>query len=150
MTNVALIISLLAVVTALAAIAERINIASPILLVLAGIAVSLIPGLPAIALQPDVVILVFLPPLVYSAAWNMSWADFKANLRPILLLAFGLVLFSTVSVAWVVHTFVPGFSWAMAFVVGAIVSPTDPVAGTAILKQMGLPRRWSLFWKPRV
>ena len=141
MSSIALLISLLAIVTALAAIAERMRIASPILLVLAGIVISLIPGLPEIALQPDVVILVFLPPLIYAAAWNMSWADFKANLRPILLLAFGLVLFTTVSVAWVVHTFVPGFSWALAFVMGATVATTDPVAGTAIIKQMGLPRR---------
>ncbi len=141
MSNLALVISLLAVVTALAAVAERIRIASPILLVLAGIAISLIPNLPGVDLNPDIVILLFLPPLVYAAAWNMAWADFKANFRPILLLALGLVLFSTVSVAWVVHTFIPGFSWSLAFVVGAIISPTDPVAGTSIIRQMGLPRR---------
>lgn len=141
MHTIALVITVLAVVTALAALAERARVSTPILLVLAGIVISLIPGLPTVALDPNVVILVFLPPLVYAAAWAMSWPDFRANIRPILLLAFGLVLFSTVSVAWVVHTFVPGFSWPLACVVGAIVSPTDPVAGTAILRQMKLPRR---------
>ncbi len=141
MSNIALIISLLAGVTALAALAERMNTSSPILLVLAGTVISMIPGLPQVGLQPEVIILIFLPPLVYSAAWNMSWADFKANFRPIMLLAFGLVLFSTMSVAWVVHTFIPGFSWSLAFVVGAIISPTDPVAGTSIIRKMGVPRR---------
>ncbi|QHW00637.1 Na+/H+ antiporter [Spirosoma endbachense] len=141
MSSVALLITLLAIVTALAALAERVRIASPIVLVLAGIAISLIPGLPSVVLRPDIVILVFLPPLIYSAAWNTSWADFKANFRPIMLLALGLVLFSTVGVAWVVHTFVPGFSWPLAFVMGATVSTTDPIAGTSIIKQMGLPRR---------
>jgi len=141
MSSVALIVSLLAIVTALAALAERVRIASPIVLVLAGIAISLIPGLPAVVLRPDVVILIFLPPLIYSAAWNTSWADFKANFRPILLLAFGLVLFSTVGIAWFMHTFVPGFSWPLAFVMGATVATTDPVAGTSVIKQMGLPRR---------
>ncbi|GAB3887643.1 Na+/H+ antiporter [Spirosoma agri] len=141
MSSIALIITLLAIVTALSAVAERVRIATPIVLVLAGIAISLIPGLPSVALTPDVVILVFLPPLIYAAAWNTSWADFKANFRPILLLALGLVLFSTVGVAWVVHTFVPGFSWPLAFVMGATVSTTDPIAGTSIIKEMGLPRR---------
>jgi Na+/H+ antiporter len=141
MSSVALLITLLAIVTALAALAERVRIASPIVLVLAGIAISLIPGLPSVVLRPDIVILVFLPPLIYSAAWNTSWADFKENFRPIMLLALGLVLFSTVGVAWVVHTFVPGFSWPLAFVMGATVSTTDPIAGTSIIKQMGLPRR---------
>ena len=141
MSNLSLIISLLAVVTALAALAERIRISSPILLVLAGIAISLLPGLPQIGLHPEVVILVFIPPLVYEAAWNTSWADFKANFRSILILAFGLVLFSAMGVAWVVHTFIPGFSWALAFVVGAIISPTDPVAASSIIRQMGVPRR---------
>lgn len=141
MSNLALVISLLAVVTALAALAERIRISSPILLVLAGIAISLIPGLPQVGLHPEIIILVFIPPLVYEAAWNTSWIDFKANIRSILVLAFGLVLFSAVGVAWVVHTFLPGFSWAMAFVVGAIISPTDPVAASSIIRQMGVPRR---------
>ncbi|GAB3971379.1 Na+/H+ antiporter [Spirosoma terrae] len=141
MSSVALVITLLASITALAALAERVRVASPIVLVLAGIAISLIPGLPSVDLKPDIVILIFLPALIFSAAWNTSWADFKANFRPILLLAFGLVLFSTLIVAWATHTFVPGFSWPLAFVMGATVSTTDPIAGTSIIKQMGLPRR---------
>ncbi|MCK8490658.1 MULTISPECIES: Na+/H+ antiporter [Spirosoma] len=141
MSSAALLVTLLAIVTALAALAERVRIASPIVLVLAGITISLIPGLPEVVIRPDVIILIFLPPLIYAAAWNTSWADFKANFRPILLLAFGLVLFSTAGVAWVAHTFIPGFSWPLAFVMGATVSTTDPIAGTAVIKQMGLPRR---------
>ncbi len=141
MHDLPLFVGLLTLVTALAAAAERIRIATPILLVLAGIAISLVPGLPNIALSPDVVILLFLPPLIYSSAWNMSWPDFKANFNAIFLLAFGLVIFTTAGVAWVAHTFITGFSWPMAFVLGATVSTTDPIAGTAIIKKMGLPRR---------
>ncbi|GAB3571967.1 Na+/H+ antiporter [Spirosoma luteolum] len=134
-------IGLLALVTALAAVAERVKIASPIVLVLAGTAISLVPGIRVVGLQPEVVMLVFLPPLIYAAAWNTSWADFKANFRPIFLLAFGLVIFTTAGVAWVAHSLIPGFSWPLAFIVGATVSTTDPIAGTAIIRQMGLPRR---------
>lgn len=141
MHELPLFVGLLALVTALAAAAERIRIASPIVLVLAGIAISLIPGLPSVTLSPEVVILLFLPPLIYASAWNTSWADFKASFAPIFLLAFGLVIFTTVGVAWVAHTFIPGFSWPLAFVLGATVSTTDPIAGTAIIKKMGLPRR---------
>lgn len=141
MSNLTFIISVMAVITALAALAERINLSSPILLVLAGIVISLVPGLPQVRLEPEIVILVFIPPLVYQAAWNTSWVDFKANFRSILVLAFGLILFSATAMAWVIHTFLPGFSWALAFVVGAIVSPTDPVAASSIIKQMGVPRR---------
>lgn len=141
MHDLPLFVGLLTLVTALAAAAERIRIATPILLVLAGIAISLVPGLPNIALSPEVVILLFLPPLIYSSAWNTSWPDFKTSFNAIFLLAFGLVIFTTVSVAWVAHTFIPGFSWPMAFVLGATVSTTDPIAGTAVIKKMGLPRR---------
>src|SRR5262245_26874368 len=99
------------------------------------------PGLPAVRLAPEVVFLVFLPPLVYAAGWFTSVRDFKANLRPIGLLSIGLVLATTVGIAVVAHTLVPSLPWAAAFALGAIVSPTDAVAASAIFARLGAPRR---------
>ena len=131
MQTIATVIILLAVVTALADLTDRIRVPYPILLVLSGIGIGLIPGLPQVELNPDVVFLIFLPPILYSAAWNTSWPDFKAAKRPIFLLATGCVIFTTLAVAWVSHTFIPGFGWPEAFVLGAIISPPDAIAATA-------------------
>ena len=87
------------------------------------------------------VFLLFLPPLLFSAAWVISWRDFKANLRPILLLAFGLVIFTTSGVAFIARLIIPELSWEVAFVLGAIVSPTDPVTATATARRLGIPGR---------
>lgn len=141
MNTIEIVILLLAVVTALAEVTDRIKIPYPILLVLAGIAIGLIPGLPNVTLSPEIVFLLFLPPVLYSAAWATSWPDFKAAKRPISLLAIGCVIFSTCAVAWVAHFFIPGFGWAEAFVLGAIISPPDAVAATAATKGLGIPRR---------
>jgi Na+/H+ antiporter len=141
MQNVATVIILLAVVTALAQITDLIRVPYPILLVLAGIGFGLFPGLPQIVLTPDVVFLIFLPPILYAAAWTTSWPDFKAAKRPITLLAIGCVLFSTCAVAWIAHTFIDGFSWAEAFVLGAIISPPDAVAAAASTKGLNIPKR---------
>ena len=141
MNTIEIVILLLAVVTALAEITDKIKIPYPILLVLAGIAIGLIPGLPNVTLSPEIVFLLFLPPVLYSAAWTTSWPDFKAAKRPISLLAIGCVIFSTCAVAWVAHSFIPGFGWAEAFVLGAIISPPDAVAATAATKGLGIPRR---------
>lgn len=141
MHTIETILLLLAVVTILAEVANKIKVPHPILLVLVGIVIGLIPWLPDFALEPDVVFLIFLPPVLYAAAWSTSWPDFKAARRPIGLLAFGCVIFTTCAVAWITHTFVPGFGWAEAFVLGAIVSPPDAVAATAATKGLGIPRR---------
>ena len=141
MTNIATVIILLAVVTALAEITDRIKIPYPILLVFAGIGVGMIPGLPVIRLSPDVVFLIFLPPILYQAAWTTSWPDFKAAKRPITLLAIGCVIFSTCAVAWIAHTFIPELGWPEAFVLGAIISPPDAVAAAAATKGLNLPKR---------
>ncbi len=141
MGNITIVILLLAIITALAEVADRVKIPFPILLVLVGIAISLVPGLPAIALDPDVIFLLFLPPVLYSAAWNTSWPDFKANSRAITLLAIGCVLFTTTFVAVVAHYFIPGFGWPESFVLGAIISPPDAVAASAATKGLGIPRR---------
>src|SRR5688500_7051807 len=141
MEGLATVIVLLAVVTALAEVTDRINLPYPVLLVLSGIGIGLIPGLPRVQLHPEVVFFVFLPPILYAAAWNTSWPDFKAAKRPITLLAIGCVIFTTCAVAWVAHTFIPALGWAEAFVLGAIISPPDAVAATAATKGLGVPRR---------
>jgi Na+/H+ antiporter len=141
MQNIATVIILLAVITALAQITDLIRIPYPILLVLAGIGIGLIPGLPRINLSPDVVFLIFLPPILYSAAWMTSWSDFKAAKRPITLLAIGCVIFTTCAVAAVAHYFIPGIGWAEGFVLGAIISPPDAIAATASTKGLHVPKR---------
>src|SRR5450631_4292838 len=111
------------------------------MLVIAAIGVALIPTQHRIQLQPDLVLLVFLPPLIYDASLDTSASELRSHLRPILLLAVGLVLATMVSVAVVIHTMVGGMSWAVAFALGAIVSPPDSVAATQIAGKLGLPRR---------
>jgi len=134
------ILLLLAVLVFVAVVANRLNTAPSILLVIAGIALAVIPGLPRIALAPELVLLGFLPPLIYSAGVAMSWREFRFNLRPITLLAFGCVIFTSWAVAAVTH-FTLGMPWAVGFVLGAIVAPTDVVAPLAIVRNLGLPRR---------
>src|ERR1700732_5140107 len=134
------LLPLLAVMVAVAVIARRINVAPTILLVIAGIGLALTPGLPRIELAPELVLLVILPPLIYSAGVAMSWREFRFNLRPIALLALGCVVFTTCAVAAVAHWLL-GMPLAVAFVLGAIVAPPDVVAPLAIARRLGLPRR---------
>src|SRR6476660_1354933 len=131
---------LFAVLVVVAVVARRLNTASSILLVVAGILLALIPGLPRIALAPELVLLGILPPLIYSAGVAMSWREFRFNLRPITLLAFGCVVFTTSAVAAAAHWLL-GMPLAVAFVLGAIVAPPDVVAPLAIARRLGLPRR---------
>lgn len=125
---------------ALATLANRIKVPYPILLVLGGLVLGFVPGLPRVELAPDVVFLLFLPPLLYFSAIFTSWRDFRRHLRKISLLAVGLVLGTVCAVAAVAHWAV-GLPWGAAFVLGAIVSPTDAVAATAIARRLGIPRR---------
>lgn len=141
MGNISTVILLLAVVTALAQVTDRIRVPYPVMLVLAGIGIGLVPGLPIVSLDSEVVFLLFLPPVLYAAAWNTSLTDFKASARPISLLAFGCVIFTTIVVACVAHYFIPDFGWAESFVLGAIISPPDSVAATAATKGLKLPKR---------
>jgi CPA1 family monovalent cation:H+ antiporter len=134
------ILFLLAALAVVAIVARRLNIAPSILLVVAGIGVALVPGLPRIELAPELVLLGILPPLIYSAGVAMSWREFRFNLRPITLLAFGCVLFTAGAVAAVAH-FLLGMPLAVGFVLGAIVAPTDAVAPLAVVRPLGLPRR---------
>jgi len=123
-------------------LAYRTAIPYPILLVVGGGLLAFLPGLPDISLEPDLVLVIFLPPLLYAAAFFSSLRDLRANVWPISLLAIGLVIFTTVGVAVVAHGVVEGMSWEAAFVLGAVVSPTDPVAATSIASHLRAPRRY--------
>ena len=136
-----IVAGLLLTVAALVTLARVMSVPYPIFLVLGGLALGAIPGMPSIELDPELVLLIFLPPLLYGAAFFASLRDLRRNVGPISALSVGLVLATCGAVAVVVHTAVPGMSWAAAFVLGAIVSPTDPVAATAIAARLGLPRR---------
>ncbi len=143
MAEVGVIFLLLAAVAGLATVATRIRVPYPILLVLSGLALAFVPPgfLPSYELDdPEIVFVLFLPPLLFASAFFTSWRDFKRNIRPIGLLAVGLVLVTVVAVAVVAH-YVVGLRWAPAFVLGAIVSPTDAIAATAIAQRLGVPRR---------
>jgi CPA1 family monovalent cation:H+ antiporter len=134
------ILLLLAVLAVVALVARRLDAAPSILLVIAGIGLGLAPGLPRIELAPELVLLGILPPLIYSAGVAMSWREFRFNLRPIALLAFGAVVFTTCAVAAAVHWLL-GMPWALGFLLGAIVAPPDAVAPLAIVRRLGVPRR---------
>lgn len=119
----------------------KVRVPYPILLVLGGLALGFTPGMPDLELPPDLVLVGVLPPLLYGAAFFTSLRDLRANVRPVGMLAVGLVLATMVIVAAVAHAIVPGLPWSSAFVLGAIVSPTDPVAAIAIMERLGAPRR---------
>src|SRR5882724_12470110 len=131
---------LLLVVAAVAFVARRLKLPPAILLVIVGVVLALVPGLPRVELVPELVLLLVLPPLIYSAGVAMSWREFRSNLRPITLLAIGCVIFTTVAVAAVGHWLL-GLPWPVGFVLGAIISPPDTVAPLAIARRLQIPRR---------
>src|SRR5262249_3524455 len=135
-----LILVLLAVTAALHLLAERLVVPTPVLLVLGGALLAVIPGLPRLVLSPRGGFLGFCPALLYLAAVHTSWRDFRDNLRSISLLSVGLVLATMAAVAAVAHALAPELTWPAAFVLGAIVSPPDPVAVTAVTARLGIPR----------
>ena len=141
MHEVELVLALLVAVAALAPIARALRIPDPILLVLVGLLLALIPAVPDVRLAPELVFLLFLPPLLYIAAFNTSIRDARALLRPILSLAVGLVLVTTIAVAALTHALLPELGWPAAFALGAIVSPPDAVAATAVFRALGVPRK---------
>jgi CPA1 family monovalent cation:H+ antiporter len=139
--GVELVIVLLAVVIGLATLAERMRIPYPMLLLVAGIGIAFVPGLDHVELDPHLVFLLFLPPVLFAGGYFTSWRDFVANRRPIALLALGAVTFTTTLVAVVAKWLIPEMDWPTAFVLGAIVSPPDAVAATAIFQRLGVPGR---------
>jgi monovalent cation/hydrogen antiporter len=138
---VLLAIAFAALVVALTAVARRLPVPTPILQVVAGFLVALVPGVGIPELEPDIVFFVFLPPILWAAAFFTSLREFKANIRPITLLAVGLVLATSVAVAVAARALLPGLPWAVAIALGAIVSPPDAVAATAIVSRLPVPRR---------
>lgn len=136
-----IIVLLFTVVAASVLVARKVALPYPVVLVLVGLVLSFIPRLPEVKLDPNVVFYFFLPPLLYPAALFTSWRDFRRNLRPIVLLAIGLVLFTMVVVACVVHALIPSLPWAAAFALGAIVSPPDAVAATSVITRLPVPHR---------
>ncbi|SNS38494.1 sodium/proton antiporter, CPA1 family [Geodermatophilus saharensis] len=135
------VLGLVLVVAAVTALSRRVPVAGPILLVLVGFALSYVPGVPDYRIDPNVVLLLLLPPLLYAAAWRTSNRSLRANLRTIGLLSVGLVLFTTVVVGLVAWAVVPGLPLAAGFALGAVVAPPDAVAATAVARRTGLPRR---------
>jgi monovalent cation/hydrogen antiporter len=136
-----IVLFLMVLVAALAALAHRFHTPYPIVLVIGGLAVSLIPNAPRVSLNPSVIFLVFLPPLLFSAAFQTSWRDFRLNMVSILLLAFGLVGFTAAALAYMSGWLLPGFDHRTGFVLGALVASTDAIAASAIAKRVGLPQR---------
>ncbi len=134
------LVSLLLVITVVAVVASRMKAPPAIVLVVVGIGLAFAPGLPRLVLAPEIVLLLVLPPVIYTAAVAMSWREFRTNIRPISLLAVGCVVFTTVVIAAAVHWLL-GLPWPVGFVIGAIVSPPDALAPLSIARRLGLPRR---------
>ena len=134
-------LSLLAFVVLFAAVARKLNRPYPIVLVVAGLLLSFLPRVPKVTLNPDIIFLIVLPPLLYSAAWLTSWRKFRFNLFSISMLAFGLVAFTVFGVAFAAPLVFAGFTWQLGFLLGAVVSPTDSIAASSIAQSLALPRR---------
>jgi monovalent cation/hydrogen antiporter len=132
---------LLVLVAMFAGLARRLRVPYPILLVIAGLLVSFLPGMPRIGFSPDLVFVVFLPPLLYSAAWTLSWREFQRNFVSIAMLAVGLVLFTVVGLALASGSLLPGFDWRSGVLLGAVVAATDAIAVTSIARRVGLPQK---------
>ena len=139
-STIQILILLLAVVVAVAIIANRLKIPPAILLVITGVLLALVPGLPFIELSPELVLLLILPPIIYTSAFLMSWREFKFNLRPITLLSVGCVVFTTLVVSAAAH-WLMDLDWPGGFVLGAIVSPPDAIAPLSIARRMEMPRQ---------
>src|SRR5215210_6482944 len=135
------LLALLVSLGALLVLSTSTSVPVPILLVLGGLALGFGPGVPHLELPPDIVLVAILPPLLYWTAFATSLRDLRQNLRPISLLAVGLTAVTTVTVAAAAHAWIGGLSWAAAFTLGAIVSPTDPLAATEVARRLGVPRR---------
>src|SRR3954449_9863524 len=136
-----LIVGLLVGVAGLSALARRLSIPYPIVLVVGGALFGFVPGMPEVHLDPEVVLVIFLPPLLYGAAFFANLNDMRSNLRGLTLSSVGLVLLTMAAVAVVAHELIEGMPWGAAFALGAVVSPTDPLAGAMIMRRLGVPRR---------
>jgi CPA1 family monovalent cation:H+ antiporter len=141
MENYSIVIFIMAIMIGLSAIADKIKLPYPILLIVAGIGIGFIPTLPDIELNPEIVFLIFLPPLLYDAAFNISYQTFKTNINTIGTLAISLVFITASGIAVAAHYMIPGMTWPLSFVLGAILSATDAVAAMSITKGLGLSHK---------
>jgi Na+/H+ antiporter len=141
MENYSIVIFILAVMIGLSAIADKVKLPYPVLLIVAGIAVGFIPQLPDVELNPEIVFLLFLPPLLYDAAFNISYQEFKVNINTISTLSITLVFITATGIAVVSHYMIPNMTWPLSFVLGAILSATDAVAAMSITKGLGLSHK---------
>ena len=135
-----LLVGLLVAIIVLSTVARLVGVPYPIVLVVGGLILGFVPGMPEIELDPDLVLLIFLPPLLYSAAFFADLRALRNDARPILISSIGLVLFTMCAVAFVAHELIDGMPWAAAFALGAVVSPTDPLAATQIMRRPAPPR----------
>jgi CPA1 family monovalent cation:H+ antiporter len=141
MENYTVILVIMALMIGASGIATKIKVPVPVLLLVVGISVGFVPTMPDIELNPDIVMLLFLPPLLYDAAFNISFKDFRTNINTITTLATGLVFITTAGIAALAHYMIPGMTWPLAFVLGSILSATDAVAAIGITKGLGLPHK---------
>src|SRR5215212_9089169 len=131
-TTELVVLGILVASAALVIVGQSLHVPYPVVLVLGGLVLGFMPGVPTVSLDPDLVLLIALPPLLYAASFFSSLRDLRQNVQPIALLSIGLVIFTTVGVAVIAHQFIDDLSWEASFVLGAVVSPTDPVAATSI------------------
>jgi NhaP-type Na+/H+ or K+/H+ antiporter len=141
MENYSVVIFILAIMIGLSAIADKVRLPYPILLIAAGIGIGFIPSLPDVELNSEIVFLIFLPPLLYDAAFNISYKEFKTNINTIGTLSIGLVFLTVLGIAVTAHYLIPGMTWPLSFVLGAILSATDAVAAMSITKGLGISHK---------
>ena len=134
------IIALIMGCAPLAWIARRLGLPDPVMLVLGGAALALIPGLPQVGIAPEIVFTVLLPPILYQAALHLPWGEVRESLRPILILAIGLVAATMAAIGLIAHWLIPSLPLAAAMTLGAILAATDPTAAIAIMRRLGAPR----------
>ena len=133
-------LAVLVAIVALRVVAVRVGVPYPTVFVVGGLGLSLVPGLPHLSLEPDLVLLLFLPPLLFAAAFEIPQRELRANIAPVARLAIGLVVFTMVLVAALAQWLIPGLGWPAAFTLGAIVAPTDALAATSVFRRLGMPR----------
>jgi CPA1 family monovalent cation:H+ antiporter len=141
MDNFKIVVLIMAILISLTAIANKRKLPYPILLVAAGLIIGFIPGVPELAMDPHVVFVIIIPPLLYDAASKTAWHEFRSSIRPISALAITLIFFTTVGVAVAAYYMIPGFSWPLAFLLGVVVSPPDAVVASGMIKRLGLNKK---------
>jgi CPA1 family monovalent cation:H+ antiporter len=141
MENYSVVLMILAIMIGLSAFSDKLKLPTPVLLISAGIIIGFIPSMPEVQLDPQIIFLIFLPPLLFEAAFHISWPDFRTHLNTISTLAFSLVFLTTSGIAVVAHYVIPGMTWPLSFVLGAMLAATDAVAAMSVTKDLHLPHK---------